>query len=227
MNCHNVQQSLSAHLDGWLTADELRHVSLHLRQCRDCAVVAEQLARVRQAVGRLPARTVPPELTTVLRVIASRELARRQVRRSMMAYLSGRFKLWTDNLMRPLALPLAGGLISALVLFVMLVPSILLHRNQIINDVPIFKVYREATVTSPAPFGFSDEFVLEVMIDPRGQMVDYSITSGPELIGNPALRRSIENTLLFTDFSPATTFGQPTASRIFVSFRRSQINVGS
>jgi hypothetical protein len=35
----------------------------------------------------------------------------------------------------------------------------------------------------------------------------------------------IGNMILFTSFSPATAFGQPTAGRVWVSFRRSHIVV--
>jgi len=230
MNCQNVQHSLSAHLDGWLREEEQRHVLLHLAQCRECALVSEQLERVQAALKELPAQTPPPELISVLRVTASRERARRLVRSSPAArleYISERLRLWVDNLMRPVALPFAGGLISAIVLFSMLVPSILFHRSQA-NDVPLVALYREATISESAPFGFNDDdFVVEVMVDPQGRMVDYSITEGPSLIKNPELRRSIENKLLFTSFNPATAFGRPTSSKIFVSFSRSSINVGS
>ncbi len=230
MNCQIVQHSLSAYLDGWLSEEERRHVLLHLAQCRDCTRTSEQLTRVRAALKGLPVRTPPEHLTSVLRVIASRERVRRMVRKSpasLLAYYSERLTFWADNLMRPLALPFAGGLISAIVLFSMLVPSILFHRTHA-NDVPLVGLYSEPTVKAVAPFGFQDDdFVLEVKVDNQGRMVDYSITEGQCLIHNLELRRSIENNLLFTDFAPATAFGQPTFGRVFVTFRRSHIDVGS
>jgi hypothetical protein len=132
-----------------------------------------------------------------------------------------------DNLMRPVALPLAGGLLSALLLFSVLVPNISFSRRQIVRDVPI-SLFTEATVKSQPPFGFNDDdFVLEVLIDEQGRMTDYSVAEGQRLSVDPQLRRSIENNLLFTEFQPKTSFGQPAASRLFVSFKRSHFNVKS
>jgi len=39
------------------------------------------------------------------------------------------------------------------------------------------------------------------------------------------LRHSIENSLLFTEFWPATNFGRPIAGTIRISFRSSHIDV--
>ncbi len=201
---------------------------LHLAHCRDCALNWEQLSRVRTALKSLPARRPPEELTMALRVLASRERVRRLLRRSpaaMLAYLAERVWLWCDNLMRPVALPAAGGLVSALLLFSILLPSIAFHHSSA-NDVPLLGLYRDATIQSTAPFGFNDDdFVLEVMVDNRGRMVDYSITEGDCLRQDIRLRRSIENNLLFTGFTPATSFGQPTYGKVFVSFSKIQYNV--
>ena len=235
MNCQIVQQLLSAHLDGWLTEEERRHVLLHLARCQECAITAAQLRRTRAAVRALPIRTPPAELTSVLRVMASREWARRRLRtnpKALLAYMHDRLRLWADNLMRPVALPLAGGLVSAVLLFAMLVPSIVFRPN-LANDIPIIGLYwgvcREATVTaSPLFSSIDDDFVLEVMVDEQGRMMDYTVTEGaPSFARNVELRRSIENKLLFTEFAPSLMFGQPTSSRIYVPFQKRRINVGS
>lgn len=230
MNCHSVRGWLSAHLDERLPEAEREHLLLHLDECRECSLVFEQMLRVQDAMRRLPALTPPPHLASMLRVMASRERVRRLVLRSpaaVLASLAARARLWVDNLMRPVAVPLAGGLISAIILFSMLVPSILFHRS-LTDDVPLAALYREAAVTTPAPFGFEgDDFILEVTVDQKGRMVDYSITDGERLIHNPRLRRAVENYMLFTRFSPATAFGQPTLGKVTVSFSRYQFNVGS
>jgi len=178
----------------------------------------------------LPVLVAPAHLDAALRVITSRERARRVAYRSVaarLAHWAAHARLWADNLMRPVALPFAGGLISAIILFSMLVPSVLFQRS-VVNDVPLDRLFREATVASPAPFGFTqDHFILEVTVDRNGRMVDYRVTEGEELIRNPTLRRAIENYVLFTGFSPATSFGQPTYGKVTVSFSRYQFNVGS
>jgi hypothetical protein len=235
MNCHSVQHSLWAHLDGLLPEDETQRVLGHLARCRACALACEQRAQVRVGLGNLPSLSVPEELEIRLRVLSSRERVRRVSRKTvgaMVEHFTGRARLWAENLMRPLALPFAGGLLSAVVLFGMLVPNIALHRQvPALNDVPT-SLFSQATVKSSGPFGFADddEFIVEVMVDGQGRMVDYWIAEGPSLtkdIKDIQVRRSIENRLVFTEFTPATAFFRPTYSRIFLSFSRSQINVTS
>jgi len=230
MDCHNVRIWLSAHLDGQLSEAEEQHVLKHVEECRQCALALRQTLRVSSAVRGLPALTPPAELTHRLRVMASRERARRLLLSSPAAVLSrlrDRARLLADHLMRPVALPMAGGLISALILFSVLVPS-MLFRHSLGEDVPLVGLYREAAVTTPAPFGFdADHFILEVTVDHNGRMVDYSIADGERLMHNPRLRRAIENYMLFTGFSPATAFGQPTYGKVTVSFSRYWFNVGS
>src|SRR5260370_21332225 len=70
---------------------------------------------------------VPASLSTKLRVMASHECAQRVARKN----LSPRVANWVtatrlafDNLMRPFAVPVTGGLLSAFVIFSLLVPSL-------------------------------------------------------------------------------------------------------
>ncbi|MGC8792417.1 MAG: anti-sigma factor family protein [Bryobacteraceae bacterium] len=230
MNCQHVQRSLSEYVDGRLEEAEHLHVGSHLEECAECAARYRQMLRVRQALQKLPALAPPPELTTALLVLASRERVRRMAYASagaLAAHLWDRARLWAENIMRPVALPAAGGLLSAIILFAMLVPSVLFHHAPG-NDVPLVGLVQEAAVATPAPFGFEGgDFILEVTVDRQGRMVDYTITEGDRIMENPRLRRSIENYVLFTGFRPATTFGQPTYGKVTVSFSRYRFDVGS
>lgn len=230
MTCRSVQNSLSAQLDGRLPEEIRRGFEGHLARCEECALAYEQLLEVRQALRELPVLSPPEHLSVALRVMASRERQRRLRWRSLSSALAdwgAGVRLWLDNLMRPVALPLAGGLISALLLFSVLVPSIVFSRHPIPRDVPI-SIFTEAALKFQSPFGFNnDDFVLEVLVDEKGFMVDYSVAEGQDLALDPQLRRSIENNLLFTEFQPATTFGYPQSSKMFVSFKRSHFNVKS
>jgi len=231
MTCQSVQYSLSAHLDGYLPEEKKRRLLLHLACCEDCAQVSEQLLQLRRVLRHLPAFTPPEELAISLSVLASKERMRRLARKTGATRLANwgqRVRFWVDNMMRPVALPFAGGFISAVVLFSMLVPNILLQRTAEANDVPT-GLSTEVTIKSLAPFGFNDDdVVVEVMVDGQGRMMDYSIAAHGQSPGKDSeLRRSIGNNLLFTEFTPATSFGQPTISKILVGFSRRQINVKS
>jgi hypothetical protein len=118
--------------------------------------------------------------------------------------------------MRPLAVPLAGGLASALLLFSLLVPT-LGFRPSVLNDVPT-RLYTAATLVEAAPLGAnSDETVVAVYIDAKGQATDYSVQQGKV---SPAMQADLTQMMFFARFTPATWFGQPTNGKVLVSFRR-------
>jgi hypothetical protein len=131
-----------------------------------------------------------------------------------------------QNLMKPIALPAAGGLAAALLLFMTLMPAVMFNRTSI-EDVPLNDLTPSTapTLKSLAPMGFQyGDAEVDLRIDDQGRIINYSIVggSGHE---QDALHRSIENTLLFTTFTPATAYGVPTSSKLRLSFRSSRIDV--
>src|ERR1700676_1294335 len=92
-----------------------------------------------RALRSLPCRVSPAGLTTSLRVIASRERQRILGQRSFAHRWAG----WGDslspampNFMRPMAIPFAGGVLSAVVFFSMwVVPTYPLRANST-YDIP-------------------------------------------------------------------------------------------
>ena len=139
---------------------------------------------------------------------------------SRLEYFGWRFRLLMDNMMRPLAVPTAGGLLSAVLLFATLMPSLGFERN-LDNDVPIFN-YQEATIYSVPDFvprarNSDDSLVdIEVEVDSQGRLFNYSVENG-QMTGE------LGNMILFTTYSPAKMFGTPTVGRIIL--RRSRIVV--
>jgi len=185
------------------------------------------MARVRAAVRALPAKAAPASLDTALRVIASRERARVAARQGMFGTLASRMRQWADDLMRPLALPLAGGVVSAVLLFAILIPSFAFRP--VTADAGIV-VSTEPALKGRLPLGFDNDtadFVVEVVVDGQGRMADFAVLQGPSLANNPGLKRLIERKLLFTEFTPATLFGVPTPGKMYISFQRQQINIKS
>jgi hypothetical protein len=227
MNCQTVRKTLSLVVDRNLGGDASDRVSQHLAECRDCAMYSEEVQTVRALVRDLPAAAPPPRLFTQLQVIASRERVRRLSHNTLAAlahFWAEELRLMVDNLMRPFAIPFAGGLASAVFLFTILVPT-LQFQHLTHNDVPsgLF-TQSDATVDTMPPFGFSEDqgAIVELMLDDKGRVVDFSIPKGND---TPQLRNDIANMILFTTFNPATVYGQPIPGKVLVSFRRSRIVV--
>lgn len=198
----------------------------HMSDCNTCSRERERFERVRQALRALPKAAVPGELTLRLRVAASK--ARAESRRpSGWDRWRDRFELTSKNLMRPVALPLAGGLCSAVVLFSALVPTFdsTYKAPSSAWDVPTM-LATEPTVMCTAPVAFPDaEAVVDLTIDDQGRMVNYTIVSIAPGEKIDQLRPIIENKLLFTAFRPATAFGKPVAGTVRVSFGSSHVEV--
>jgi len=182
---------------------------------------------LREGLRALPQRQVPVRLAARLSALASREFARNArnaVRGSRIAEWVERYELWADNLMKPLAIPFAGGLASAFVLFSMLAPTFA-PPVRTVEDVPT-AFYTLASLDSLGPFGMVDDMIiLDVTVDEQGRMVEYSSPNDNPVLRNPNLRRIIENNLLFTRFSPANLFGQPVSGKLRIAIRRSHMDV--
>ncbi len=115
MECWSVKQRVSAYLDGAISSEERRALKRHLNGCRECSLESQRYAQVREKLRSLPPLAPPAELTTRLRVVASK--VRMESFGSPWSRWRDRIELSLRNLMRPLALPAVGGLCSAVFLF--------------------------------------------------------------------------------------------------------------
>jgi hypothetical protein len=224
MECSSVKQRVSQYLDEAVSAEERRSLKRHLNGCRECTLESERYTELREKLRSLPKLTPPAELTTRLRVVASK--VRMESFASPWTRWWDRVELTLRNLMRPLALPAVGGLCSAVFLFSTLVPmfksAFAMSES---GDVPTMLV-TEPMLKYMAPVAFANngDAVVDLQLDDQGQIVNFTIVSAPGQ-QNETLRRSIENSLLFTEFWPATTFGRGVAGTIRISFRSSRIDV--
>jgi len=223
MECGSVRQRVSAYLDGAVSADERRLLRGHFSSCRECARESERYSQVREKLRSLPKRMPPADLTTRLLVVASKVRMESFGGATRWSRWRDRMALSLRNLMQPLALPAVGGLCSAVFLFSTFVPmfksAFMLSSS---GDIPTM-LSTESTLKYIGPVAFSNDngdAVVDLHLDDQGRIVDFSIVSAPGQ-QSEALRRSIENSLLFIGFSPATTFGRGVASTIRISFRGS------
>ena len=176
-----------------------------------------------RALRALPVRVPPQGLATSLRVMASRERQRRLTGSAFCAWRA-RWGVFANNLMRPLALPLAGGVFSAIALFGILAPTYPVHADGGF-DVPTM-LTTQVGVSRMAPIHVSDDDVIvDVTVDGQGRMIDYTVLSGAGALANVSTRRRLEAALIFTQFTPATAFGMPMAGKMRLSLRNSRIDV--
>lgn len=229
MECQQVRLTLSAFQDGRVLDEERRAVQDHLARCPACAERLAQLELVRVSVRSLPRRAVPPYVSLALRSIASKEAARRRYYAGLRGALRAageRASLWVNNLMRPVALPAAGGLVSAVFLFTLVLTNFQGIVRQHPNDVPL------AVVTAPTvrsvlyDLAEDSEVTLDIFVDEQGRVLDFRIPDGHGPAESEQMRRRLASTLLMTSFNPATAFGQPVSGWVRVKFRgRSEIDV--
>jgi anti-sigma factor (TIGR02949 family) len=237
MSCQSVQEQISGFLDRQLAGGEREKLSAHLETCPACSAHLKSLADVRAVLRGMAQAPMPATLRMELRVLASHERLRQLSRANMPARLrhcAERAELLFENMMRPLAVPLAGGLLSALLLFGMLVPS-LIFRHNIGDDLqlatssdpdgrlvesqpgegsPTWLWKGDSPRLEPAnAVGSGDETVLELTIDETGRVANYSVSRGP-------LTPEMENIILFSRFTPATFNGKTTWGKINLLFHR-------
>jgi hypothetical protein len=192
-------------------------------------VAAHELGGVTGSVRELVARPVPSDLTTVLRITASRERLLRSRRVSLRAtfdYWGDRARLWMYNLMRPVALPVAGGLLSAVFIFSMLAPMYINQPRHVVADVPTTLARPAALKNTIYSVGLiATDIVVDVWVDGTGRLVSYEIPPGQRVAMSSGLRRSIENALICTEYEPATMFGQPKSGKLRIILRHNPVEV--
>ena len=121
--------------------------------------------------------------------------------------------------MRPVAIPFAGGLASAIVLFSMITPTLTIRASDARTDVPAYSwLYTQGTIIDTPPFSFrGEEIQVLLSIDKNGQITDYSCDQGKV---SRQIMDNIGNSLLFSSFEPPTMFGLPFAGKIRVTFKK-------
>jgi len=184
---------------------------------------------IESALHALPKRLPPSDLSTRLRVIASRERTRRSIFATMhtaVEHYSGRAWLQFENLARPLAIPTLGGLAAAVVLFTVTAMNYPTAALASTMDVPTV-LYTEASFKNMGLFPLdTEEVVIDLTIDDSGRVLDYVFVDGGVPIQNDKqLKNKIDAALLFAEFVPATSFGQPIPGKVRLSFRRGRIDV--
>jgi hypothetical protein len=170
----------------------------------------------------LPALSVSPLLRTRLRVIASRERSRQALRQTLatrLAELRSKAKLLFDNLLKPIAVPAAGGMLASFLCFGAIVDTLHVHPEWQ-NDIPV-GLYTQVTIDDVSPFSVNgNDVMVELTVDKDGSVSDYELPQGA---GSPDEMREIGNLVLYSSFVPATAFGQRVTGKILVNIHHINI----
>ena len=230
MDCVQVQWMLSAFLDNRVIEPERRALIQHMEKCAPCSARHRELVAIQRTLAAAPLRAVDRRLALNLRVMASREAARRRRQVDFQTRVRDLFEraiFSINTLMKPLALPAAGGVATAVLLFLAVMTNFQgLYSVPQPNDLPTALAteawpMKQTALLSRVP----DEITVEVLVDGQGRIIDYTVPAGASGVTREQLRRAIGNSLPFIQFHPATSFGQPTSGWVSVTLRRTQLDV--
>ena len=215
LNCRFVRASLWDYSAGALAEPVSMSVSSHLGSCRECDLRRLEIGSLRTGLRQLPVKHAPVILETRLRVLASREGSRLRARRDFAAWCRDKAstaKLFIDHLLKPFAVPAAGGILASFFCFVLIVGN--LHvRADWDHDMPL-GLTTEASFDETSPFCGHDQNVLvQVTVDPTGHVSDYSL---PQLVNSREQMQEIGNFIMYSTFVPAMRFGRPISSKRLV-----------
>jgi hypothetical protein len=225
MNCKQSQRLLPGYLDGAIDGRDHVRVRAHLESCGECRIHLERYQLLASHLASVEPVPPPAHLAVQIRARASRDSS----------IWDGVGRWWSratlvfENILEPLAVPAAGGVLTALAVVVLFVHGMLVGvpmGGVVQNDLPL-DLIQPAQLESLAPFpvagiGATDgqsnsgALLLEATLNAQGQVIFYKILSGPS---DAAVRHQIDQVLLFSRFRPQLSFGRPTdGGRVFLSF---------
>jgi hypothetical protein len=219
MTCSVARGLMSSYLDGAVTRSQMAKMDQHLRACGQCTARFESVQYTQSLVASLGRKVAPPDLALKLRVSVSQELANSRQSRWE------RIRVRWENAFDATMIPATAGALTTFIVFGMLISILWPAPVRAANDVPTM-LYTPAQLQS-APFEVSmgtdntDSLVVEAYVGADGRVQDYRILSAPE--DAQAVLPQLKNMLIFTTFQPATAFGQPTASRVVLTFSKVQV----
>jgi len=216
MNCSQARSLLSPYLDGMLTGTQMLALGGHLDACNACSQQYAALRRTQQLLASVGRRKAPEDLALKVRLAISREIAH-----TRSPYFSG-LRVRMENLLHAFMVPATAGLVSAVVMFGLLLGFLAVPLPVNSADVPL--TFSTTPQLEESAFGTSldslkdESLVIEAYVDSNGRVEDYRVLSNPE---NPKdLPTQVKNMLIFTTFRPATFMGRPTAGTAVVSFSK-------
>jgi hypothetical protein len=217
MNTSWAKRNLTAYVDGelgplsnWVMRQHLTY-SAELHDEYEARESAESLSAL---MRHLSAAQPPAHLGMRIKLAVSH--------RSSPRYWARR-RIHLDNLMRPLAVPAAGGVLAAVMSFVILMGSVGMSPRMFAEDVPLaffdkaFVAMPEMSV--PTPFSVTEETLVLAFIDDEGYVYDFRVISNDGLRPNAKVTKELASALVTTRFEPAMNFGRPVPGTMLITLR--------
>ena len=223
LGCKAVQDSLWDYAAGEVESGTRENVAAHLYACRECDADRAEVRLMRAGLRSLPVKKVPSMLKTQLQVIASRESSRRRRRQDIAARIAeirSSVKLFFDNLLRPFAVPAAGGILTSILCFGIIGSALHVHPDWT-DDIPV-RLFTQVTMDEASPFAcIGKDVMVQLTVDEDGNVSDFSVPHQ----GNPSPDelQEIGNLVLYSRFTPATAFGQRVSGKILVDISHIQV----
>lgn len=211
MNCSEIQERLSAHLDHALEQGERREVESHVYTCATCEQRLASFRKTQSLLMALGRQQAPSDLALRIKVAVSN---RRDMtwQRRLQSY-----GVRLENAFNSFMLPATAGLVTAIVFFGLFVgffvqpPSV-----SAANDVPtLLYTPPRLQYSSVGQVDLSSPVVVEAFVNSQGRVEDYNIISGND---SADVRKQLDRALLFAVFEPAMAFGAPASGRVVISF---------
>lgn len=230
MNCREAARHLPGYLDGAASTRAHARLRVHLAECAGCRAELESYRLLMSQLAHVEPIAPPADLAVRIRLEAARTVSPAQ----RLQRLWERAQLKFENVLQPLAVPATGGILTALVVFVFVVQSILVGvplGGVVANDLPL-NLVQPARLESLAPFPVpgieagnghtnSNPLLVEATLNAQGQVVTFRILSGPS---GPEVERQLDQVLLFSRFRPRLSFGRPIdGGRVLLSFSEVQV----
>jgi anti-sigma factor RsiW len=211
MNCSEVQERLSAHLDHALEQGERREVESHVHTCAACEQRLASIRKTQHLLMGLGRKQAPADLALRIKVAVSNRRDMTWQRR-----LQG-YAVRLENAFNSFMLPATAGLVTAVIFFGLFVGFFVQPASvSAANDVPtLLYTPPRLQYSSIEQVDVDQPVVVEAFVNAQGRVEDYNIISGND---SASIRKQLDRALLFAVFEPATAFGAPASGRVVISF---------
>jgi hypothetical protein len=230
LSCEKVRVFLPGYFDGALPAEGGRFtrasIHNHIQGCGPCRVELSRYQKLQQLLANTNRVDAPSALSVEIRMALARAREASNPVHWLRRFID-RADLMRQNILAPLAIPATGGLVSAVMIFMLVLPSYaagpLRNLMGVMDEMPAmsFQPARLETLAGFSVSGLGDSgskagVVVEATVGVDGDVVDYRILAGPD---NAAVRRSLNQILLMSRFHPEVSFGRRIAGgRVIMSF---------